>query len=178
MRVESVPVVGLGERIPRPVRGFKVFKDDSGLGIFFRRIAPDIKFALGRTGGRFSRFLKPGVLIRGVIDHELGDNAQPAEVRLSEKRAEILERTIIWINAVVISDVVAVVSQRRRIKWQEPDRSDAKLFEVIELLDKAAEIADAVAIAIVKRFDVQLVDDRVFVPEWVSNWFFCVSGHQ
>ena len=39
--------------------------------------------------------------------------------------------------------------------------------EVVELLGQAAEVADAVAVAVVEGADVHLVDDRVLVPERV-----------
>ena len=39
--------------------------------------------------------------------------------------------------------------------------------EVVELLDQPAKVADAVAVAVEERPDVQLVDDRVLVPELV-----------
>src|SRR3546814_17829262 len=47
----------------------------------------------------------------------------------------------------------------------QPDRVDAEFGDVVELVDEAGEIADAVAIAIAEALDVQLIDDRVLVPE-------------
>ncbi len=43
MRIESMPIVGLRNLIPGPVRGFEVLKDDAGVTIFVRRVTPDIK---------------------------------------------------------------------------------------------------------------------------------------
>jgi hypothetical protein len=37
--------------------------------------------------------------------------------------------------------------------------------QVVEALGETAEIADAVAVAVVEGADAQLVDDRVLVPE-------------
>ena len=64
----------------------------------------------------------------------------------------------------VVGDVVAVVAQGRREERQQPDAGDAQILQVVELLDQALEIADAVVVAVVERLDVQLVDDGVFVP--------------
>ncbi len=69
VRIETMPVISLRQRVPGPVRSFEILKDDPRVGIFFRRIAPDVKFALGRTGQRAPRFLEPRILIRGVINH-------------------------------------------------------------------------------------------------------------
>ena len=64
----------------------------------------------------------------------------------------------------VVGDVVAVVAQRRGIKRQQPQRRDAQVLQIVELLRQAAKVADAVVVAVVERADVQLIDDRVLVP--------------
>ena len=45
--VEAVPVVLLGHRIPRPVRGLEVLEDDAGIGPTRRVVAPDVVVAVG-----------------------------------------------------------------------------------------------------------------------------------
>ena len=54
MGEEAVPVVSLGHRIPRPVRGLVVLEDDAGVCVLRRRVAPDIEVAPGRAGLRAS----------------------------------------------------------------------------------------------------------------------------
>jgi hypothetical protein len=93
----------------------------------------------------------------------------PRSCAAARKGLEILQRAVVRIDAVVVGDVVAVVLQRRGIERQNPDRRCPKFLEVIELLDQPAEVADAIAIAVVKGLNVQLVDDRIFVPEWVDG---------
>ena len=66
--------------------------------------------------------------------------------------------------SLIVRDVVAVVSERRGIKRQQPDRVDAEILDVIELLNQPLEVADAVVVRIEERSDVQLVDDGVLVP--------------
>ena len=44
--VEAVPVVGFRDWIPGPIRSFKIFKDDARVFVFFRRITPNVHFAL------------------------------------------------------------------------------------------------------------------------------------
>src|SRR4029077_4293595 len=60
-----------------------------------------------------------------------------------------------------------VVTKRGGIERKEPDRADAELLQVRQLLDQALEIAAPVAVAVVESADVELVDDRVLVPERV-----------
>src|SRR5262249_48156413 len=58
---------------------------------------------------------------------------------------------------------------RRRVKRQQPDRIDPEAGDVVELLQQPGKIAGAVVVRIVERFDMQLVDDRVLVPERVKH---------
>ena len=60
-----------------------------------------------------------------------------------EKRLEIVELSVLRMDARVVGDVVAVVLQRRRIKRQQPDRGDPQILKVIELLGQPAKVADA-----------------------------------
>ena len=123
------------------------------------------------------------MLIGGVIDDQLGDDAQPAAVGVAQEITEVLEGAVTRIDGRVMGDIVAVVPQRRGIERKKPDRRDAEILKVIELLSQAAEIADAIGVAVVERPHVGLIDDRVFVPERVSvkcrglNFRFS-GGHQ
>ena len=52
------------------------------------------------------------------------------------KCLEVLQRAVGRMDARVIGDVVAVVSQRRGIKGQQPERGDAEVLQVIEFFGK------------------------------------------
>ena len=80
---------------------------------------------------------------------------------------DIGQRAVVRMDAAIIGDVVAVVAPRRGIERQQPDRIDAELGDVVELLHQARKVADAVIVRIEERFDMQLIDDRVLVPERV-----------
>jgi hypothetical protein len=110
------------------------------------------------------------MLVRSVVDHQFGDHAQAAPVRLVDEIAEVRHRAEGGVDAVIVGDVIAVVASRRRIERQQPQRVHAQILQIVELADQAAEIAHAVAVAVEKRLDVQLVDDGVLVPQRI---FFC-----
>src|SRR6184192_573630 len=76
-----------------------------------------------------------------------------------QKHPEIIERAEIRINIEIIGNIVTIVAQRRRIERQQPDGGDPEFLEIIQLLHEPAKIAHAVAIAVAKSLDVQLVDD-------------------
>ena len=85
-------------------------------------------------------------------------------MRLAQKALEILQRAVRGMNVGVVGDVVAVVAQRRGTEGQKPDGGYAQVFQVIELLRQAAEVADAVGNAVEEGAHVHFVDDGVFVP--------------
>ncbi len=162
---EAVPVVLLRHRVPGPVRGLGVGEDDARALVLLVGVAPDVVVALLRARRRAPCRLEPRVLVGGVIDHQLGDHLQAALVRLRHEGAEVLARAVVLVHVAVVGDVVAVILERRRIERQQPHRVDAELLDVVELGGEAGEIADAVAVRVEERLDVQLVDDGVLVPE-------------
>ena len=85
-------------------------------------------------------------------------------MRRPHEAAEVAQRAVGRIDAAVVGDVVAVVAQRGGVERQDPDRIDAELLHVVELLHQPGEVADAVVVAVEEGFDVQLIDDRVLVP--------------
>ena len=104
------------------------------------------------------------MLVRGVVDDELGDDPHAALVRFLDQPLDILQIAIGRIDRPIVGDVVAIVAQRRGIEGQKPDRRDAQLLDIVETRKKACEIADPVAIGVDEGLDMQLVDDRVLVP--------------
>ena len=74
MRIEAMPIKCLGLIVPGPIRFFGVEKDNWGVLIALVRLRPDVEIARRRAGLCFAGAFEPRVLIRGMIDHELGDH--------------------------------------------------------------------------------------------------------
>jgi hypothetical protein len=87
---EAVPVVRLRDRVPRPVRALGVDEDDAHAAVLVVRVAPHVPVA-ARVVPRAAGRLEPGVLVRRVVEHQLGDDAQPAGVRGVEEGPKVLE---------------------------------------------------------------------------------------
>ena len=109
------------------------------------------------------------MLVRGVIQHELGDDAEPALVCLVEQAPELAQVPVDRVDATVIGDVVPLVLQGRGVEGQQPDRGDAEVLQVVEPLGEPGEVTDAVAVAVREGTHVCLVDDRVAVPRRVRR---------
>ena len=82
---------------------------------------------------------------------------------------EVVECAVAGVDVDVVGDVVAVVAQGRGEEGQEPEARDAEILKVVEFGEQAGEVADAVGVRIHEGADVDLVDDRVLVPEWIGG---------
>ena len=169
VRIKPVPVIGLRHLVPRPVRFLGVDEDDAGLGEFLVGVAPHIEIARCRPRLCPAGALEPGMLVRGMVDDQFRQDAQLAPVGFADEVPEIGHPAVFGIDRAIVGDVVAVVAQRRPIERQQPQRRDAQILQIIELAAEALKIADAVVIAVEEGLDVQLIDDRVLVPQRVRG---------
>jgi hypothetical protein len=160
---EAVPVEGLGLGIPGPVGGLGVDEDDAGVQVALVGVGPHVPVALGRAGP--ARLLEPGVLVGGVVHHHVGDHPDAAGVGRLEEVVEVAEGAVVGQDREVVADVVAAVAQRGLVDRQQPDAVDPQPLQVVEPLGQPAEVALAVAVAVLEPPDVQLVEDRGLVPE-------------
>ena len=79
-----MPEILPGSFIPGPVGFFGIQEDDPRLGVFLVRIAPHIIIAIWRIRIG-ARRLEPGVLVGGVVQHQVDDHAHAALVRLVQQ---------------------------------------------------------------------------------------------
>ena len=68
------------------------------------------------------------------------------------------------IDVAVIGNVIAEIRHRRRVEGRDPHRLDSQLNQVIEPLQDASKITDAVAICILKGPRINLVKNAVLPP--------------
>ena len=174
---KPVPVVGFRHRIPSPVGGFGVGENNPHVLVFLVRVAPHVIITIDRTLRCPSGPLKPRVLVGGVVEHQFGNHAQAPAFGFLHEILEILDVAVRRVDGIVVGNVVAIIAQRRRIKWQQPDCRHAQFFEVVQFLDQALEVADAIAIAVGKSLDVQFINDCVLVPAQVVVLGKCVRCH-
>src|SRR6266581_7694886 len=107
--------------------------------------------------------------IRGVVDDQLGDDAQTPAMSLGYEMLEVLACPVLRVDIVVVSDVIPVILPRRRVEGQQPDRIDAEILDVIQLPGKACKIPYAIVIAVEERADVDFINDCVLVPKRIDS---------
>ncbi len=107
---------------------------------------------------------EPGMLVRGVVDHQVHDQLDAAPVHFFQHFLPIGQAAEFGHDVLVVADIVAVVVVGRSVNRRQPDHVDAQLFEVIQFVDDAAQVADAVAVAVEEAARVDLVNDAFFPP--------------
>src|SRR5690606_2448965 len=117
----------------------------------------------------FRSSLEPGVLVGGVVDDQFGDHPQPALVSLGNEALGIGHVAVVRMHAAILGNVIAIVAPRRGVERQQPDRVDAQGGDIVELLDQAGKITDAIVVGIEEGFHVNLIDHRILVPEWIFD---------
>ena len=104
------------------------------------------------------------MLVGGVVQHQIHDDTDVALLRLRNQTIEILHRAILRVDGLIIRDVVAEVDLRRRVDGRQPDGVDAKRLYIIKLRGDAVEVADTVAVRILKTSRIDFVDDGASPP--------------
>jgi len=166
MAKKTVPVVLFRNRIPSPVGHFRIHENDGHALISGVRIAPHVPITLWVVLGA-PRLLKPRVLVRRVVQHHLHDDPDIPVMCGIEKGLKILDGAVARMHRRVIRDIVSIVFKRRRIERHKPKRADPQLLQISQLLRQSGEVSNSIGIAVIKRADMQLIDNGVFVPEIV-----------
>ena len=173
--IETVPEILAGDRVPGPIGLFGIEKDDARAVVLLIVIGPHVEIPRRRTFLGLAGTLEPGVLVRSVVDDQFGDHPQAAFMRLGDKALGVRQGAVVAVDAAILGDVVAIVAPWRGVERQEPDGVDAEVGNVIKLGDQAGKIADPVIVGVKKRFDMNLIDHCVLVPERVLDEGRCLG---
>ena len=84
---------------------------------------------------------------------------------LRQQIVEIGERAEARIDVAIIGDVIAEIGHRRGVDGRDPDRVDAEARQIVEPPLDPLEVADAVAVRVLKGARVDLVDHARLPPE-------------
>jgi hypothetical protein len=109
------------------------------------------------------------MLIGGVIDHQVDDDANPPLLGTVGELDEVAQCPMGGIHAVVVGHIVTVVAAWRGLERHEPDRGDAQPVEVVQAAHESLEVPDSVSVGVHEGADGEAIDDRVLVPEIVDR---------
>ena len=126
-------------------------------------IAPDVPIALGITA-RGTAFHKPGMGRGRVIGHQIHDDLEAVSMSSGHQGIEFIKGAEDWIDPHIVRHVVAEVRHGRGIDRRQPDRIHTQRRDVGKPVGDALEVADTVAVAVLKGARVDLVDHAPLPP--------------
>jgi hypothetical protein len=132
-------------------------------------VAEDVAVALRAARLGRHRGLEPGVLVAGVVGHDVDGDLDVALVRLGQQHVEVAEGAEHRVDVARVGDVVAVVGHRGAVEGRQPQRVDAQQLQVTEPGVDAFQVSDAVTVRIGERAYVDLVEDGVLPPGFRSH---------
>jgi hypothetical protein len=153
--IERVEVIAAGQLVERP--GGSPESRDPIVG---RLIRPHVVLRV---------LAEPSVLDRGMGRNEVEEDLELQLMGTGDEPVEAAEVSQLGRHLAVISDVVAHVRQGRGVDRREPQRIDAQVGKVVQARFDPRQVADAIAVRILKRARIDLVDDRVVPPPVVSG---------
>src|SRR5690606_37410415 len=109
--VEAVVIPGLGLLVALPDRLLNAWKDDAVIDVGGLLVGPHVPVPVSRLGIA-SRRAEPGMLIRGVVYHQVDQHANAALVGAVGELDKIAKRAEAGIDVVVVGNVVTVVPLR------------------------------------------------------------------
>ena len=104
------------------------------------------------------------MLIGCVIRDEIQNHFQAALMRVFHEIEKILHRAEHRVNAGIVGDVVAEIRHRRGVNGADPDRGDAQVLQIRQPEPYAVQIANAVAVAVLKTARINLINHSGFPP--------------
>ena len=137
-------------------------------------LAPDVIVAVGVVLASLAALYEPGMLVRGVIDHQIQQHFEPQLMRAVQHFFELLQRPVFGMYVLVIGDVIAVIRVGRRVDRAEPDAVHAKLFDIFQLVVDAVQVADPVAVSVAKAPDPDLIERHL--PKIILLFHFLKSS--
>ena len=104
------------------------------------------------------------MLLAGVVGHDVHEDADATPAGLGDQPVEVVHGAEFGRDGAEVRDVVAPVGVGRHGDRREPDAVDAEPGEVVEVLDDARDVPDAVGVAVGERARIDLVEDAGLPP--------------
>ena len=83
-----------------------------------------------------------------VVDHVVDDDADAARMCGGDQRVEIGQAAVVGLDAAEIGAGIAVIAVRTGGDGHQPQAADAQVFQVVQPAGQAAQVTDAVAVAV------------------------------
>jgi len=106
--------------------------------------------------------------VAAVIGHDVEHDLDVALARLGDQPVDRTQVAKDRLHGAVVGDVVADIGIRRNGDRVQPDGIDAQPLQVVEAIDDALQVTDAIAVGVLERSRIGLIDDA-FPPPFPSG---------
>ena len=110
------------------------------------------------------------MLFGAVVQHIVHDDANAALVRFFDEFIKVSQRAVVGLDVSKVSRGIAMVAVCAGCNGHEPNAFDAQVLQMVQRLNKAFQIANAIAVAVFvaayKNFH-----ERAVMPTLLEFWF-------
>src|ERR1700682_5610675 len=96
--------------------------------------------------------------LRGMVGDEIKNDLEPLLMGRAHQPVKVVKRSEQWTDVAIVADVIAEVSHRRRIEGRDPECVDTEPSKIAETLVYPGQVADAVAVCVLKGARIDLID--------------------
>ena len=107
---------------------------------------------------------EPRVLVGGVVDDKIENDANVVFAAVFDQTIEVFERPVGRVDILVVRNVIAKIDLRRREARRDPDCVDAELLQIVELRCDPVQITHAVIVTVGKAARVNFIEDGMLPP--------------
>ncbi len=115
------------------------------------------------------RVREPGMLLAGVVGHNVHEDVDAAPARLGDEPVEVVHGAELGRDGAEVRHVVAPVGVGGHGDRREPDAVHAEPCQMVEVLGDARDVTDAVGVAVSEGTWIDLVQDAGLPPRFVSR---------
>ena len=92
-----------------------------------------------------------------MVEHHVEHQTDASLVRLCDQFLYVCHCAVSGIDIIVIRDIISVVVLRRYEERSEPDIVHAQFLDIVQFLDHAPEVTQAVFVGVTERLRINLI---------------------
>ncbi len=126
-------------------------------------VPPDIIVVIGILPALL-RLQKPEMLVGGMVQHQIHDDADTALPRLFNQFLHVLQRAKHGVDVLIVRDVVTIVVLWGSAHRGEPDCVYPQSLQIVQLRDDPLQVSYAVPVAVREAAGIDLINHGAFPP--------------
>ncbi len=127
-------------------------------------LAEDVAVTRGGAAAGGERLLEPGVVVRGVVRHDVHHHPDAVGVQLRDELVHVGQGPQPRVDVAVVGDVIASVGEGRGVEGTEPDGIHPQFRQVRNARGDTGDVAQSVAVGVGEAARIDLVHHGLAPP--------------